>query len=270
MLENSSNSTNTSAAGDKKKPARRWWVALALPAWVFVCFGFAQVFVVAIITLLRLLGVDFAALNSSILETILAALIYVLSFTIIVMLPWIVRRNRTTKDELGVSRLPSWMDIGLAPAAFVIYLIASGTIIYVISQLVPGFDASERQDIGFQDLTQQYEYLLAFITLVVIAPIAEEAIFRGYLYGKLRKRTSMWVTILITSLLFAVLHMKLDDGLVAGVNVGIDVFILSLAMCGLREVTGNIWAGVMVHMMKNGLAYYLLFINTSLLTTMGG
>jgi membrane protease YdiL (CAAX protease family) len=44
-------------------------------------------------------------------------------------------------------------------------------------------------------------------------------------------------------------------------NVAIDVFSLSLIMCGLREITGNIWAGALLHMLKNGLAFYILFIN---------
>lgn len=248
----------------------RRWKIIALPAWVFACFIFAQAFVVAIIALLQGVGVDLSLINSSMLETVGAALIYMLCFSVIVLLPWVIKRAQTTRADLGLTRLPSWTDIGLAPAAFVIYLLASGLVMYAMSQFVPGFNASERQEVGFEDLTQRYEYILAFVTLVVIAPIAEEAIFRGYLYGKLRKATPIWAAVLVTSVLFGLLHMKWDGGLIAGINVGLDVFILSIVMCGLREVTGSIWAGILLHMMKNGLAYYLLFINTALLTTMGG
>lgn len=256
------------AAGQQRK--YHWWAIAALPAWVFASFIFAQAFVVALVTLLRLIGIDFAGVNTSILETAGAALIYLLCFGLIVTLPWTIKRLRTTRSDLGLTRLPSWTDIGLAPAGFVIYLIASGLAMYVIAQLVPGFNVSERQEIGFQDLSRQYEYVLAFITLVIIAPIAEEAIFRGYLYGKLRKAIPMWVAVFVTSILFGLLHMKWDGELIAGINVGIDVFILSIVMCSLREVTGSIWAGILLHMMKNGLAYYLLFINTTILTTMVG
>jgi membrane protease YdiL (CAAX protease family) len=259
------------ATHDAKAPQRRrWWLIAALPAWVFASFIFAQAFVVMVIALLREVGVDFVGVNTSVLETVGAALIYLLCFGIIVSLPWVIKRYRTGRTDLGLTRLPSWADIGMAPAGFVIYLIASGLVIYAVAQSVPGFNASERQEIGFQDLSRQYEYILAFLTLVIIAPIAEEAIFRGFLYGKLRKVAPLWVAVLVTSLLFGLLHMKWDGGLIAGINVGIDVFILSIVMCSLREVTGSIWAGILLHMMKNGLAYYLLFINTTLLTTMGG
>jgi hypothetical protein len=72
----------------------------------------------------------------------------------------------------------------------------------------------------------------------------------------------VWAAIIITSLLFGAVHGQW--------NVAIDVFVLSLVLCSLREVTGNIWAGVLLHMLKNGLAFYLLFINPSLLHTIGG
>jgi membrane protease YdiL (CAAX protease family) len=94
--------------------------------------------------------------------------------------------------------------------------------------------------------------ILAFITLVVIAPFAEELLFRGYLYGKLKSNVPTVVAAITTSLLFGLAHQQL--------NVGIDVFILSLVLCTLRSLTGSIWAGVLVHIIKNALAYYLLFV----------
>lgn len=251
-------------------PRRRWWLAIALPAWVFVSFLFAQLFVVAIVTLLREVGVVFTGINMSVLETIAAAIIYLVCFGVIVSTPWMVRRFRTTRQDVGLTRLPSWTDFGLAPIGFIVYLILSGVVMYIVAQLVTGFNASEAQEVGFQDLSHTYEYVLAFITLVIIAPVAEEAIFRGYLYGKLRKTIPLWGAVGITSLLFGLLHMKWDGGFLSGANVGIDVFVLSIVMCSLREVTGGIWAGIALHMMKNGLAFYLLFINTTLLSTMGG
>lgn len=271
MSENSSNKQHvTLEPVVKNRRVYRWWLILALPAWVFVSFIFAQVFIVALITGLRATGVVFTGLNTSVLETVAAACVYLLTFGIIVSLPWAMKRYRTSREDMGLTRLPSWADIGLAPAGFVMYLLASGVMMYVLSQLVSGFNAAEPQEIGFQDLSQRYEYILAFITLVIIAPVAEEAIFRGYLYGKLRKAAPIWLAVLVTSVLFGLLHMKWDGGLLAGINVGIDVFILSIVMCSLREVTGSIWAGILLHMLKNGLAFYLLFINTSLLSTIGG
>ena len=111
-------------------------------------------------------------------------------------------------------------------------------------------------------MASQFEYVLAFISLVIVAPFAEEVLFRGYLFGKLQKYTSVWLSILITSLLFAVVHFQW--------NVGIDVFVLSIVLCLLRIVSGSLWPAILLHMVKNGVAFYFLFINPSLLSTLGG
>jgi membrane protease YdiL (CAAX protease family) len=110
----------------------------------------------------------------------------------------------------------------------------------------------QAQETGFQRLTQYYEYALAFVTLIIVAPLAEEILFRGFLYGKLRKRMPLWVAMLITSALFGLIHGQW--------NVGLDVFALSIVLCSLREITGSIWAGILLHMIKNSIAFFIIFI----------
>ena len=98
------------------------------------------------------------------------------------------------------------------------------------------------------------ELWLTFILLVVAAPIVEELVFRGYLQGKLRERkVPVWLTVVVVSALFGLAHMQW--------NVAINVGILAVYMSIGRELTGSIWPGVIMHMMKNGLAFYLLFVN---------
>lgn len=246
-----------------KAPRRTFfWRSLALVAWVIVGFVLASFIVLFGAEALLLLGVPLDTINESVLNAATAGLVYVLSAAIVIGLPQAIRRLRTTRAELGLTRLPSWQDIALAPAAFVVYMIATTIVTGAVSQVVPGFDINEAQDVGFTDLALQYEYILAFLTLVVLAPVAEELLFRGYLYGKLRRWASVWLAAVITSVVFGIVHGQW--------NVGLDVFVLSLVMCGLREMTGSIWAGILLHMTKNGLAFYLLFINPTLLNTIGG
>ncbi|HET8883839.1 MAG TPA: hypothetical protein VFM68_00005, partial [Candidatus Saccharimonadales bacterium] len=164
-------------AKQKKRGTYKWWLIFSLPAWVLFGFLFAQVVLAAILGALVQFGVPFDGINESVLNTTFAACVYLLSFAIVVGLPWIIKKRRTTTQELGLQRLPSWMDIGLAPAALIVYLLASGIAIYLAIQFLPGFNAAEPQEVGFDNLNRQYEYLLAFATLVIIAPIAEEVLF---------------------------------------------------------------------------------------------
>lgn len=227
-----------------------------------------QVVIGFIVTALVAAGVPLASLNSAVFNSVVAAAIYVLTLVIVIGVPFWLRRRRTTRDDLGVTRLPSWLDIVLAPAALIVYMLISASVLYVFSVVAPQIDLTQAQDIPFSGLSHQYEYVLAFLTLVVMAPVAEELLFRGYLFGKMKKHAPFWLAMIVTSILFGGLH------LIAGAslqwNVAVDTFALSLVLCTLRQITGNIWAGVLLHMIKNGIAYYFLFINPDLFRTLGG
>ena len=236
-------------------------MAIVLPAWVLASFVIAQIILYLISLGLHAIGVSFQSANENVLNAVLGAVVYVLTIAMVIGLPWLIKKYKTSREDIGLSKLPSWLDIFLAPAGFIIYLIISAILIAIASQL-SFVNLDQVQDTGFSQLGQGYEYLVAFMMLVVIAPVAEEILFRGFLFGKLRKHVPNWVAILITSLLFAIVH--------GAVNVGIDVFALSVVLCLLRLVSGTIWPSILLHMLKNAIAFYLLFINPTLLTTLGG
>lgn len=247
---------------DKLIPRQGLWRAITLLLWVAFGFFVSYLVIRTIIDILVYSGVPLADINAPVFSTITAAAVYSTALLIVMGLPWWFKKRRTTKEDIGLTGLPSWFDLALAPAGFVVYLLLSSIAMYAATQWVPGFNPDEAQEVGFTQLGRQYEFILAFMTLVVIAPVAEEVLFRGYLYGKLRKIIPVWLAIVATSVLFGLVHGRW--------NVAIDVFVLSVVMCSLREITSSIWAGIVLHMMKNGLAFYLLFINPSLLTTIGG
>lgn len=166
---------------------------------------------------------------------------------------------RVDRTELGLKDLPTWTDIGLAPVGLVVALLLAMGLTAVFN-LFPWFDIDQTQQVGFSLYETGVNRVIAFITLAIIAPIAEEIIFRGWLYGKLRERTShemnnvlsIILSSFLVSLIFGMVHMQW--------NVGLNVFAMSLVMCGLREITGTIYAGILLHMLKNGLAFFLMFV----------
>lgn len=247
-----------------KKPlsqSRDWRAIIAFPAWVFVSFIAAQLIIGGVIWVSRITGLELSQLGSiAVIETIAAASVYVMAFAITFGVPYAFNR-RVTLETLGLKRLMSWLDIGLAPLAYITYVLILVAVLAVVTQLFPGFQADQAQDVGFKGLSNQTGYLLAFTTLVVIAPIAEEVLFRGYLYGKMHRHVPFWAAAVATSLLFAFVHGQW--------NVAVDTFILSMVLCGLRQLTGSIWAGILVHMIKNAIAFYILFIAPVVSTGLG-
>lgn len=229
--------------------------------WVLVAFFASRAIVEVVVGIVIMAGVDMASIGSiEVLQTILSAIVYMLTLGIVIGGPLLVYKQQPTRDILGLQRLMSWSDIGLAPIVYIAYILTLLGVLGVVTALFPEFQSDQAQDIGFKNLSSQGGYVLAFVTLVVIAPIAEEVLFRGYLYGKLREYVPLWAAAVATSLLFGIVHGQW--------NVAIDTFVLSLFLCGLRELTGSIWSGVLVHMLKNSIAFYIMFLAP--FTAMGG
>lgn len=192
------------------------------------------------------------AMTSTVGNTVFAAVVYSVCLAITIFLPAkLYKKWKTDREQLGLNGLPTWTDIGLAPIAYITMLILT-SIVTAIFSMFPWFQADQAQNVGYSGFLEGVDRLIAFIALVIIAPIAEEIIFRGWLYGKLRRRYSMVIAMLLVSILFGVVHLQW--------NVGVNVFATSLILCGLREITGTVYSGIILHMLKNGIAFFLIYV----------
>jgi len=252
----------------KKKPLlvlppwlHKLGIAIAYVAWVGAVFILVQLLLGLLLKGILVAGIPIDTMNRVVLVTLLSVVVYSLTLWFVMWAPKKLLRENTTKKELGASRLPLWMDLALGPASFLPYALISGLLLIVAKALLPEANLTEAQQIGFSTHIFGVELATAFVLLVIIAPLVEELLFRGYLFGKLRQRVGLGASVVLVSLCFAALHGQL--------NVGIDTFALSIVLSLLREYTGSIWASVLLHATKNGIAFYVLFINPSLLSTMG-
>lgn len=233
-----------------------------IPAWVFVVFVVVQLLVSFAVQGLVAAGVPLDQLNAAILGVLFSAVVYALTIAIVIGAPLLILKRKTSLQLIGLHRLTTWKDLGIAPLGLIVYFLLSFTLIAIAQATLTFVDFDQQQVTGFEGLSERYEYALAFIALVVFAPIAEEVLFRGYIFGKLRKVVPVWISILITSLLFAIVHFAW--------NVGIDVFALSIVLCLVTLWSKSLWPAIMIHMTKNFIAYFFLFINPVLLSTIGG
>lgn len=172
---------------------------------------------------------------------------------------WFLKRRKVSIKALGFYRKPLLTDLALVCIGFVVY--------YALLALAAGIANSafhvnldQKQELGFDDVTNNLHRLMAFVSLVVLPPVVEEIVFRGFLYGGLRKKMNMWGAMLVTSLLFAAPHLLESQGGGLLWIAAVDTLVLSFVLCYLREKTGNLWASIGVHALKNGLAFLYLFI----------
>lgn len=170
----------------------------------------------------------------------------------------VITHYKATWRSIGLM-WPRARDIVYMLGGFAIYFVGYAVLITIVIHLFPKFDATQQQNVGFQDTTNSFELLLAFISLVVLPPLAEEIIFRGFLFKGLRRKWNFWIATLVTSMLFAAPHLIEGVGGLLWVGA-IDTFILSIVLCFLREKSGRLTAGIGVHALKNGVAFASLFI----------
>lgn len=229
---------------------------ICLTLWAFACVIAGQVIVSW--PIYYIFGAEIY--EQPVCVAIRGALYYVVSLLLLILVPmFLFKKWKVSRTDLGLKELPTWTDIGLAPVGYIVAFLFS-IALTTFFQLFPWFDAAAKQDIGFGPELMGLERAIAFTATCIIAPIAEEIIFRGWLYGLLRKKTSsiltsiwsMVLSSLLVSVLFGLIHFQL--------NVAVDVFALSLVLCALREITGTIYAGILVHILKNSIAFFLIYV----------
>lgn len=156
--------------------------------------------------------------------------------------------NKKFKD-IGWNR-PKFEYLTKAVAFFVLYFVVSLAVQIVAARFF-GLDTQQAQDLGYQTLNP-LEKLIAFIPLVLITPIMEETIFRGFMFTGFRAQMSFWPAAITSSAVFGLVHGQW--------NVGLDVFVMGIVSCYLFEKTKSIWPSVLLHTIKNGVAFYLLYL----------
>jgi membrane protease YdiL (CAAX protease family) len=170
-----------------------------------------------------------------------------------------LRRYGRTFVTIGLKR-PRWRDLAYGlmavPAYYILYLLTVG----LVTHFVPSLYVNEQQQIGFSNVSGALALTMTFVSLVVLPPLTEEIMVRGFLYSSLKKTMRILPAALITSLIFAAAH--LPEGGVAGplYIAALDTFVLSLVLVYLREKTGSLWASITLHAIKNGIAFISLFI----------
>ncbi|MBI5357341.1 CPBP family intramembrane metalloprotease [Candidatus Saccharibacteria bacterium] len=188
---------------------------------------------------------------------------FVFVFGVAILSLWFLygfmKRRSISFADLALKK-PSFDNILLALPVFVVYFITLICILSLVSAALPSINLDQEQQIGFENATGYVALTMVFISLVVLPAFVEEVMVRGFLYGGLVKKFRKLSAALIASLIFGFAHLQLGSGESPLWVAAIDTFILSMFLIWLRERTGNLWAGIFVHGLKNSLAFITIFI----------
>jgi membrane protease YdiL (CAAX protease family) len=169
----------------------------------------------------------------------------------------IVKRRGLGLSAIGLGRKPNRSDLIRAAIGFGAFYVLLITASVVINAISPDL-TNQKQNVGFDNLNSGLETAVAFISLVILPPLGEEILVRGYLYSGLRKVMRFFPALLVTSLLFGAAHLQVGGGTALVWAAAIDTFLLSIVLVYLREKTGALYAGMVVHMLNNLLAFFVV------------
>lgn len=170
-----------------------------------------------------------------------------------------LRYKKASFKTIGLKK-PRLSDFGWAFATFLVYLVTLVTITALAKLLVPSLNVDQEQQLGFESTKNAIDLIMIGISLVILPPLVEEILMRGFLYTGLKTKLPIWPSAIITSIIFAAAHLQLGSGAPPLWVGAIDTFILSLYLIYLREKTGGLASPIFLHMLKNGLAFSILFI----------
>ncbi|HEY1835315.1 MAG TPA: CPBP family intramembrane glutamic endopeptidase [Candidatus Saccharimonadales bacterium] len=199
--------------------------------------------------------------NTWINNSVLAQFGYVVIAEGLMLLPlwWFLKRYKFGFGKLGLTRIKA-DDMLYALGGFMMYFFSYAILLSIATKAIPSLNVNQPQQIGFQTASGFGPLALTAISLVILPPIVEEILVRGFLYTSLKKSLPKIVAALITSIIFASAHLEFGSGAPLLWVAAIDTFTLSLVLCYLREKTGRLWASMGVHGLKNAIAFASLFI----------
>lgn len=99
---------------------------------------------------------------------------------------------------------------------------------------------------------------LLIVTMVIIAPIYEEVMFRGILWSAVREQFAgskgAWVATISTSVLFSIIHLQYEFYEMS------VIFILAMLLGYARSRSGSLYVPILLHIINNGLAMWMYLI----------
>ncbi len=185
--------------------------------------------------------------NTQAVESVIDILTLVVEFG---LLYWIVKKYHASRKELGLNGF-SWWRFILFVIGGLFLLTASVILIFsIVVWLVPSFNADQAQSNALTYGSNGVGLWLSFVAAVIIAPVVEELYFRGLILPVFMRRFGTLFGIILTSLLFALLHFQ--------PNVVIYTFILAILLAVTRLRLKSVIPSIVLHAINNLIAFSII------------
>ena len=159
-------------------------------------------------------------------------------------------------EAFGLRWQRTWWQVVFAPGvvlvmwAFMVFLDGTG-----YNEWISSFVEGDGEQETVKLLGESWDPLVLGLVAVVAcvgAPLAEEVVFRGYIYAAVKRFTNIPFAVIFTGLLFGAVHGNLLALL--------PLTILGIALALAYEYTGSLWAPIAIHFCFNAATVVIQFI----------
>ena len=155
---------------------------------------------------------------------------------------WRMKKRKIPLSELGS------LEIQRKPLFLSIFLLAAFLLLEEFYFYVLGIEMPE----SFIEFMLAEPILLGFISVVVVAPIIEEFLFRGFLYSQLRRSfLKDWGAMAVSSLVWTAIHFQYEVGIL------FFLFLFGLFLGYFRIKYNSLLIPVALHALNNLIAFIL-------------
>ncbi len=155
----------------------------------------------------------------------------------------LITRLRGNGPRIDLRLQWSWRDAGLG-----LVFGTAGLLVTIPAALLwtafVGEDANSAAGLVFGEARGTWAWAVAVFALIaIVAPICEEIVYRGLLWGALDQRWGRWVAFGVTTVVFSVAHLELTRTpllLVVAIPIGLA-----------RLYTDNLSASIVAHQVTN-------------------
>lgn len=164
-------------------------------------------------------------------------------------------RNLNPLEIFGLNRLPlhhigAYALVLMIPTFMVVMATSAG-----VTTWMEGFWPELQQQASveaFRNSKDPIAKTMLVIAAVIVAPIVEETVFRGFIYGVIKRFTDSYFAALCSAVLFAAIHLHIGSL--------IPLSVLALIFCFAYERTGSLAVPMTMHALFNGSSLVLMIL----------
>ncbi|WP_166904833.1 CPBP family intramembrane glutamic endopeptidase [Mycobacterium sp. DL440] len=137
----------------------------------------------------------------------------------------------------------SWRAVGLGLAFGIggLFVTLPAALLY---QSIVGPDATSAVGGVYEGVRTGWPLAVAVLLLVAfIAPICEEVVYRGLLWGALEQRWGRIVAVIVSTLVFAFAHLEPERAPL--------LLVVAIPIALARLYSGSLWGGIIAHQVTN-------------------